>query len=195
MTGTRRERLVVLALGVVGAALALLAAGRPWLELTIKDPLTGAGRLHPDGRDVAALVPAAALVALAASVAAVTLRRVGRQVAGLLLVAAGGGIGSATVRVLSDPRGAAREALRVATGRTSDVTATASVSGVWPWFTLAAALLLVLAGAVTIVRGRAWGGLSGRYEPRLPADDTAEEATDDPDQAWEALSRGEDPTR
>ncbi len=90
-----RERLAVLALGVVGAALALLTATRPWLDVTVKDPLVGSGRLHPDGRDVAALVPAAALVALAAAVTAVTMRRVGRQVAGLLLVAAGGAIASA----------------------------------------------------------------------------------------------------
>jgi uncharacterized membrane protein (TIGR02234 family) len=194
MTGTRRERLAVLALGVVGAALALLTAGRPWLDLTIRDPLTGSGRLQPDGRDVAALVPAAALVALGASVAAVTMRRVGRQVAGLLLVAAGGGIGSATVRVLVDPDGSAQEALRVATGQTGDVAATASLGSVWPWVALASSLLVVLAGAATIVRGRAWGGLSRRYEAPVPADEPAAGAADDPDRAWDALSRGEDPT-
>jgi uncharacterized membrane protein (TIGR02234 family) len=196
MTNTRRERLVVLALGVIGAALALLTATRPWLDVTIKDPLTGSGRLHPEGRDVAALVPAAALVALAASVAAVTLRRVGRRVAGLLLVAAAGGIASATVRVLTDPRSAAEEALRVATGRTGDVAATASVGSIWPWLALLAAVPIVLGGAVTIVRGRAWSGLSRRYD--APAEPAAAAQVDveveDADEAWDALSRGEDPT-
>ena len=191
MTNTRRERLVVLALGVVGAALALLTATRPWLDVTIKNPLIGSGRLHPEGRDVAALVPAAALVALAASVAAVTLRRVGRHIAGLLLVAAGAGIASATVRVLLDPLASAEEALRVATGRTGDVAATASVGSIWPWLALLSAVPIVLAGAVTIVRGRAWSGLSRRYDPPTAEDPVG----DDADEAWDALSRGEDPTR
>ncbi|MFL6100651.1 MAG: Trp biosynthesis-associated membrane protein [Actinomycetales bacterium] len=193
----RRERLVVLGLGVLGAAVALLAGTRTWLAVTVQDPLAGSGRLHPDGRSVAALVPAAALVALAASVAAVTLRRVGRQLAALLLVAAGGAIGSATVRVLVDPRGAAEEALRRATGRTGDVSATTHVSGLWPWVALVSAALVVLAGATTIVRGRGWSGLSDRYDAptSVPAGETASATVEESDDAWDALSRGEDPTR
>ena len=187
MTNTRRERLVVLALGVVGAALALLTATRPWLDVTIKNPLIGSGRLHPEGRDVAALVPAAALVALAASVAAVTLRRVGRHIAGLLLVAAGAGIASAT----DGGSAGAALSLRVATGRTGNVAATASVGSIWPWLALLSAVPIVLAGAVTIVRGRAWSGLSRRYDPPTAEDPVG----DDADEAWDALSRGEDPTR
>jgi uncharacterized membrane protein (TIGR02234 family) len=182
---TRRERLLVLAFGVVGAAIALLAATRSWLLVTVADPLAGNGRLHPHGSDVAALVPAAALVALAGAVAAVTMRRVGRQVAGLLLVAAGAGIAAATGRVMADPRAAIEQVLRDATGRTGNVAATADVSGGWPYLALVGGLLVVLAGALTVVRGRAWSGLSSRYEP------PAEAASDD---AWDALSRGEDPT-
>lgn len=202
------ERLVVLALGVVGAALALLAATRSWLVVTVQDPLAGSGRLHPDGRELAALVPAAALVALAASVAAVTMRRVGRRIAGLLLVAAGGAIAAATVRIMVDPRAAAEEVLRAATGRTGDVAATARLGGGWTWLALVGGALVVASGAVTIVRGRAWSGLSSRYDapapsppgprsdpsgaqpaPRAAALDEAES-----DAAWDALSRGEDPT-
>ena len=67
-----RERLTVLLLGVLGGGLALLTAGRRWLTVVVSDPLVGNGQLHPDGRAVASLVPAAALVALAATVAAVT---------------------------------------------------------------------------------------------------------------------------
>lgn len=194
---SRRERLVVLALGVVGAAVALLAGSRSWLTVVVQDPLAGSGRLHPDGRSVAALVPAAGLVALAASVAAVTMRRIGRQVAALLLVAAGGAIGSATVRVLVDPRGAAEEALRRATGRTGDVSATAQVSGPWPWLAMVAAALVALAGAIAIVRGRAWSGLSERYDApgSPPAGEPTPPALEEGDDAWDALSRGEDPTR
>ncbi len=215
---TGRERVAVLVLGAVGAALALLAASQHWLTIALHDPLAGTGRLHPSGRTVATLVPAAALVALAASVAAVTLRRVGRHVSGLLLVAAGGAIAAASVSVLRDPQAAAVDVLRQATGRTGEVSATVT-TGVWPWVAVVAGVPLVLGGAVTIARGRRWSGLSSRYDapsaalpgggavgagttgagrdtaadvaPRDPAVEAGDEAAD----AWDAVSRGEDPTR
>jgi uncharacterized membrane protein (TIGR02234 family) len=190
-----RERLAVLTLGVIGAALALLTATRPWLDVTVKDALVGSGRLHPDGRDVAALVPAAALVALAAAVTAVTMRRVGRQVAGLLLVAAGGAIASAAVSVISGPSGAAEESVRQATGRTGGLAAVTAGPTSWPWVAVAAAVPIVLAGATTVVRGRGWSGLSARYDaPGDPDDPSPQADPTEPEVAWDALSRGEDPT-
>ena len=167
-----RERLAVLVLGVVGAGLALLTAGRTWLDVVVSDPLVGNGHLFPDGRAVAGVVPAAALVGLAGVVAAVTLRRVGRFVAGFLLVVAGAAIATAAVSVLHDPRGAAAGTVGAATGRTADVhaVASASVSG-WPWVAVASAVPLVLAGAITLVRGRGWSGLSTRYD--APVSDPA----------------------
>jgi len=185
-----RERVVVLALGVAGGAFALLTATRPWLLVTVKDPLVGSGQLHPTGRNVAALVPAAALVALAASVAAVTMRRVGRQVAGLLLVSAGAAMAAAAARVLMDAGAAAQESVRQATGRTAGLSAVTVTATVWPWLAIGAAALVVLAGAVTVVRGRQWSGLSPRYDAPAATVDPA-----DDDAAWDALSRGEDPTR
>jgi uncharacterized membrane protein (TIGR02234 family) len=201
---TSRERLAVLALGVIGAGLAFLTVTRPWLTVSVQDPLTGSGRLHPAGRDVAALVPAAALVALAASAAAVTMRRIGRQVAGLLLVAAGAAIASAAATVLADPRAAAAESARTATGRTGDLSGITATAGVWPWLAIGAGVPIVLAGALTIVRGRRWSGLSARYDAPGPAEggtgappDPADpvDPAADPAQAWDALSRGDDPTR
>jgi uncharacterized membrane protein (TIGR02234 family) len=193
-----RERLAVLLLGVVGAGLALLTAGRTWLDVVVSDPLVGNGRLFPDGRAVASVVPAAALVGLAGVVAAVTLRRVGRYVAGFLLVVAGATIGAASVSVLLHPRNAAAETAGAATGRTGDVHAVAGATATaWPWIAVAAAVPLVLAGAVTLVRGRGWSGLSGRYDaPVATAAGAAGAAPDvgiDPE-AWDAVSRGEDPT-
>jgi uncharacterized membrane protein (TIGR02234 family) len=198
---TSRERLAVLALGVIGAGLAFLTVTRPWLTVSVQDPLTGSGLLHPAGRDLAGLVPAAALVALAASAAAVTMRRVGRQVAGLLLVAAGAAIASAAATVLADPRAAAAESARTATGRTGDLSGITATAGVWPWLAVLAGVPIVLAGALTIVRGRRWSGLSARYDAPGPAEGGSGAPTDpadpaaDPAQAWDALSRGDDPTR
>lgn len=210
----RRERLAVLVLGAAGAGLALLTAGRTWLDVVVADPLVGNGHLFPDGHAVASVVPAAALVGLAGVVAAVTMRRVGRYVAGFLLVVAGAAVGAAAVSVLLDPRGAAASTAGAATGRTADVHAVASASAsAWPWLAVASAVPLVLAGALTLVRGRGWSGLSTRYDAptpestqpssaagpvaaadRDPALDVAQLESDAAADAWDAVSRGEDPT-
>ncbi len=194
-----RERLAVLALGAVGAAVALLSAGRTWLHITVSDPLVGNGRLHADGRSVASVVPAAALVGLAAVVAAVTLRRVGRYVAGVLLVVAGGAVGAAAVSVLLHPPSAAAGAVGAATGQAGSSRGVASAAATaWPWVAVVGAVLLALAGAVTVVRGRQWSGLSGRYDAPAGAEPVAERAAATPDDAaadaWDAVSRGDDPT-
>ena len=136
----RRERLAVLVLGAAGAGLALLTAGRTWLDVTVSDPLVGNGHLFPDGRAVASVVPAAALVGLAGVVAAVSMRRLGRFVAGFLLVVAGAAVGAAAVSVLFDPRRAAAASAGAATGRTADVHAVASASASgWPWVAVVSA--------------------------------------------------------
>ena len=214
----------MLLLGVVGAGLALLTAGRSWLTVVVSDPLVGTGRLHPDGRAVASVVPAAALVGLAAAVAAVTMRRIGRQVAGFLLVVAGAAIGAASVSVLRDPRGAAAESAGAATGRTADVHAVASATAtIWPWIALAgrraararrrahAASGSPVERPVRQVRRPAGSGAPGAADepgdagphtesdaesdaaPKAAADDTA--VGDAAADAWDAVSRGEDPTR
>jgi hypothetical protein len=77
----------------------------------------------------------------------------------------------------------------VDTLKLSSVTVAATI---WPWFALLAAVPVVLAGAVTVLRGRAWSGQTTRYEPPAAA---GEAGGPDPGEAWDALSRGEDPTR
>jgi hypothetical protein len=72
------------------------------------------------------------------------------------------------------------------------VTATATS---WPWLAVVAAAPVVLAGATTVVRGRGWSGLSARYDaPSDQTGSTGSTAPTEPDVAWDALSRGEDPT-
>jgi uncharacterized membrane protein (TIGR02234 family) len=211
-----RDRLAVLILGALGAAVILLTASRPWATVHLHDAVAGAATLRPAGRSVAPVVPAAGLVALAASVAAVTMRTVGRFVAGLLLVLAGGAVAAASVGVARHPLTGATDAIRAATGRTGDVTTTATAAAsIWPWIAALAAVPLVLAGATAIVRGRAWSGLSSRYDAPVTAagsgapvaaaaSSTGDEADAgaavdardpvDPVDAWDAVSRGEDPT-
>jgi uncharacterized membrane protein (TIGR02234 family) len=193
MRSAGRERLLVVLLGAVGAGLVLLAASRSWVTVHLRDPLAGSATVHPSGRDVAAVAPAAALVALAAVVAAVTLRSVGRFVSGLILVLAGAVIGAVAVGAGLHPLRGAADAIRSATGRAGDVSASATGAATpWPWIALAAAVPIVLAGVFTVVRGRGWSGLSARYDaPDASADQPQRPLDEDP---WDAVSRGEDPT-
>jgi uncharacterized membrane protein (TIGR02234 family) len=59
-------------------------------------------------------------------------------------------------------------------------------------------LVLLAAGALTVVRGRHWPGMSSRYEtPAARASrETASvrEQSTTPKGLWDALDRGEDPT-
>jgi len=93
--------------------------------------------------------------------------------------------------------GVARRATRAAgiprvrglgTGATG-VVLPVSLTG-WPFVALLGALLLLVAGLVTTVRGPGWSALSQRYD--APA---AKPRPRDPAvAAWDALDRGEDPT-
>jgi uncharacterized membrane protein (TIGR02234 family) len=108
-------------------------------------------------------------------------------VVGVLLVLAGVGAGVAAAGVLADP-GALVDA------GVDDVAVTHR-----PLLATAGAAVTALAGTVVTARGRRWAALSRRYETPATRDQAA---VDDPAPAtapgpelWDALDRGEDPTR
>ncbi|WP_264030192.1 Trp biosynthesis-associated membrane protein [Cellulosimicrobium sp. SH8] len=201
---------VLLLLG--GATLA--TAVPTWLSTT------GATALDPEvevavaGTSAAPGVSASALVLVAAALALGLVGRVGRWV--VLAVAAASGV-VATVSALGvalDPEPSARSAVADATGVT-ELTAPVELT-VAPWLAAALGVLTVLAVVWVAVGSRSWAGASTRHErasgataPAAPAAGTAvpEERPDRsrateptaPDDltdhdAWDALSRGEDPT-
>jgi uncharacterized membrane protein (TIGR02234 family) len=161
----------------VGGVL-LLAAGGDWVTGTVDAP-------SPlPAQDVGAGAPgsvrALALVVLAGVAALFATRRAGRLVVGALLLLAGVAAAAVAVGVLADPLGALPD----------DASAAASTGR--PLLALAGAVAAALAGALTVARGRSWPALGRRYEvpaARPPA------ARDEPPALWEALDRGEDPTR
>ena len=73
---------------------------------------------------------------------------------------------------------------------TADVHVT--VTG-WPWLSVVSGALVAVAGALAVVRARHWDVRDNRYEPVGEVRPAPEEG-DAPD-TWDALSRGEDPTR
>ncbi|KON73088.1 hypothetical protein M768_12715 [Cellulosimicrobium cellulans F16] len=201
---------VLLLLG--GATLA--TAVPTWLSTT------GATALDPEvevtvaGTSAAPGVSASALVLVAAALALGLVGRVGRWV--VLAVAAASGV-VATVSALGvalDPEPSARSAVADATGVT-ELTAPVDLT-VAPWLAAALGVLTVLAVVWVAVGSRSWAGASTRHErasgataPAAPAAGTAvpeerpdrSRATEPPvpddltdHDAWDALSRGEDPT-
>jgi hypothetical protein len=206
-----RSRGAVVALAA-GLAVLLLAVGtRTWLTAQVADPLAGAGHVDVSGGRAAPLVPALALVALAAGGALTIARRIGQVIVLTALALAGAGAALAAGRVLTDPVSAARPAVAEATGlTTASVTAsTASVAmSAWPVVAVVLAALIV---AVAVLGWTARGGWQvGRRFERAAAQ--GEAAADDADPAappaggtegstpattaddWDALSRGDDPT-
>ena len=189
-----------LGVAVLGAAaaggLALAAGGQGWAEVTAyRPPPLPPARDLLIGAEAAPLVPAAGLLLLAAAVALVAVRGVGRSVVGLLVAAAGGAMAWSGLRAFL---GGLDRAAMAATG---DAMTTIDLRAGWPALALAAGLLGVGVGLLTVVRGRSWPAMGRRYErpgngvaaggataPRAPTGEDRASA------AWQALDRGEDPT-
>ncbi len=163
---------------LLGGVAVLVAAQQRWLDPgSPGDPATGA-QVVPVSR-------ALALVALAGVVALLAARGWTRRVVGIVLALAGTGIVASAVGQLS----AARTPL-------------------WPLLTVLGGLLVAVAGAGTVLRAGTWPALGARYDTpgqRRSAGDTpgqqrrsAGDASGQRRSAgdvWEALDRGEDPTR
>jgi uncharacterized membrane protein (TIGR02234 family) len=191
VTSARRELTTAVLGGALAGALALVAGGQPWAEVTTERPAP----LPPvvavlSGADAAPLVPATGLVLLAAAVALLAVRSAGRVVVGLLMAVAGGVLAWSGIRALTGALDA------TVAGVPAGGTSTADVAAVWPVLAAVAGVLGVVTGLLVVLRGRSWPGMGRRYErgqdtaaPRSAATDEDRAQT-----AWKALDRGEDPT-
>lgn len=186
--GRRRDRWyapTVLA-GLAGAALAAVAGTRDWAS----GHGSAAGirvEATVPGSNVAPLVGALGLVALAAwGVVLVTRGQVRRGVSVVGLLACGGALVAAALG-LGDAQGAVVDAL-VRKGATSDAFATSLTP--WCYLALLGAVLGLGAFAVAVVRAPAWPAMGSRYD--APG---GRPRTGDPDRdMWRALDEGRDPT-
>ncbi|KUL37710.1 hypothetical protein ADL22_20165 [Streptomyces sp. NRRL F-4489] len=195
--GAKRSLALALLLGAAGAGLALLASGRTWASGTA---VLAQGELPRTvtGTDVTGVPGALAVVGLAALVAVFAVRRAGRIVVAGLLALAGLGIAAAAALGYSDTsalREKAADAVGLSGAQVHHVTHTA-----WPWIAAAGGVLLLLAGVLALVYGRAWPAMSGRYERtpgggRGPRRAPAAPDLERPEEIWKSLDRGEDPTR
>jgi LPXTG-motif cell wall-anchored protein len=165
----------------LGAALALLATSRTWVvEITRRDAPAAVLRTPRTGSSLEPWLTALALVALAGAGALLATRGRARSLVGVLLllsglgVLAGGGYALATV---------------------------AHVTVVWPVLAMVGALLVGYGGVEATFRGGSWPAMGGRYErpqaPSEPAEDAPQHSGPSRSDVamWDALDRGEDPTR
>nr|WP_037581600.1 TIGR02234 family membrane protein [Phaeacidiphilus oryzae] len=199
--------MLMLLLLVVGAALALVAAGQSWAHGSVDLEGTPIS-IQVSGSDVSGVPSALALVGLAAAVAVFATRRAGRYAMGVLVVLAGAGTafsavsGSGGGAALDDKAG---NAMGITTATASHVGHTA-----WPWVSALGGILLLLAGVVILLAGRRWPGMSARYDapgkdvrPGGKGGQAGAAGTGDtggkgapgtPADIWKALDRGEDPS-
>jgi uncharacterized membrane protein (TIGR02234 family) len=194
-----RQRLGCALGALLGAGLLVAVAGRPWVTQVVPD-VPGVTRVSASGGGAAPAAPALALVAAAGAAALLVTGRVGRRLAAVVLVLAGLGAGAAVVTVLAAPGDAIASAVAAATGRSGRLAGPAAAVTGWVWPALAAAALVAACGAVAVVRAPAWPAPGRRFD--TPAAASAPPAgaggtvrgQGDAIGAWDALSRGEDPT-
>jgi Tryptophan-associated transmembrane protein (Trp_oprn_chp) len=221
----RRELLAALGVCLLGALLALVASVPTWVRVAVPRvrPLADAV-VTVSGRDLAPLVPALGLVGLAAVVGLVATRGRGRSALGVVLAGCGIAVVLAAGPHLVAPSPPTAAVLVAGPGplpgRDMSRPVEPQAEPVWPAFALVGGLLLAAAGTVSVVRGRRWPAMSGRYDapaaspdshpaapggppaptpqasPGPPADTgpPASPARPAPQRLWDALDRGDDPT-
>ena len=197
--GGRRGRLLCALAALAGSGLVVLAAGRTWVTALPAD-VPGVTTVHAAGSQVAPAASALALTGAAAAVALLVTGRVGRRLAAVVLLLAGLGVVVTTLLVVADPAGAAEGAVSAATGRTGGAVPATTLSG-WVWLALAGGLLVAGCGAYAVARAASWPAPGRRYEtasqgstPAPGAGGSAAAPAPDAIGAWDALSRGDDPT-
>ena len=191
-----RTRLTRPLVVLIGLAASLALAGTTaleWIRATAPD-LTGTViDVSVTGQEAAPGVLALALVGAAASVASALSSRWLRWVTGSVLLAAGAGAAVLALGTSLDPEAASRGGVARATGVLGgEVHASA---GNWPLLALVPAVLVAATGVAVLTVGGRWSSGS-RYRSAAVKAPTGPAALpqEDPAAAWDALTRGEDPT-
>nr|WP_221203318.1 TIGR02234 family membrane protein [Modestobacter versicolor] len=196
---------VALLLCALAGALALSSSSQPWADVTVtrRAPLPPTSDVLTGGQ-AAPLVGACGLLLLAAAVAVIAVRGVGRVLVGLLVAVAGGVLAWSGLRGVTGGLDLDVADVTDAVGLGRAEVTTDPVAG-WPVLALVAGVLAVLAGLLVVLRGRRWPGMGRRYERTgtaaapaegaRPARPARPETDEDRHQAaWKALDRGDDPT-
>lgn len=176
-------------LAVLLLALVCLGSAVPvWITTGGSTALQGDVPVTVSGTQAAPGIPAAALVLLSAGVAIGLVGRAGRWVLVAAVALSGLLVSASAALVLADPAQDARTAVAAATGVDTLVTPPALTA--WPAVAVAVGVVVLAAAAWLAATSGAWARPSARHDVG-----SSGRATPDDDQsAWDALSRGQDPT-
>jgi uncharacterized membrane protein (TIGR02234 family) len=182
---------------VASAATVLLGSTQVWIDASLTVSGLPTVDVAANGRTVAPLAPAVALLTLGAAAALLLLGGAARRFVGAI-AAVMALLGTwVCIRTALDPASAVGPVLAETAGITglSDVSApTLAVRG-WPWIVAAALFVAALGGAVAALSPR-WPSVGRRYASRESGRPPigGERARDDGVGLWDALDRGDDPT-
>ena len=180
----RREFVLVLLAGAVGAGLVVLAVRQAWAQAVFTPPRPLPAQDIPvTGQQLLPLASALALAALACLAAVIATRSVARRAVGVLLAVLGAGaaaVASAGVRASTVLTAARASALDGPLGgsTTSGASSGGAVHGIvisgagravlagapWRAAAVVGAVLILLAGLATVWRGPRWPVMSSRFE-------------------------------
>ncbi|HIV56556.1 MAG TPA: Trp biosynthesis-associated membrane protein [Candidatus Stackebrandtia faecavium] len=169
MTKNGRTMAACVLAGLASAGLGLYAVTRQWRA-------AGGTRLHSDtagvtGVELASWSLGSLLVSFAAILALMATRGVFRRCVAVLIALGGLGVAGAGIR-----------------GCVTDF-------GVWPAITVVVAVIVLGVGIQAFRYAKVWPAMSSRYD-RTDAKDVPQGVdADDPNALWDALDRGEDPTK
>lgn len=172
-----RSYLITLVVIVGAAVVVLWSLGQPWVSGTF-DAGFGEESISVIGNTLYPLSSTAAWIALAAVVAVVATSGVVRRSVGLIISVAGVAVIVGPVSFLLASE------VELATRSASVAAISASRTAYWA-LTLVGGIVIFGAGLVVWARGASWRKLAGNQAGSTPAEPSA----------WEALDRGEDPTR
>ena len=179
---------------LASAAVVLLAQTRSWVTTPVLG-ITGRTTVSADGAGASPGAGAFALVAAAGALAMLLAGRWVRQAIAVVLALAGAAITALAVTVLRAPQDAVAAAVAAATGTVGRSAPGAAVSA-WPVVSGLAGVVILVAAVVALLRSPGWPGPSRRYEREESGTATAfpPPQEQDPMDAWDRLSVGEDPT-
>jgi hypothetical protein len=187
----RRAKLGLILVGLALAAIVLAAWTQTWFTLTV----SGVKPIVVDGSVAAPALTALALSQLVLLGAIAIAGPFFRVVLGVIQALVGVAIVASAAVSLADPVTASAASVTKATG----VAGASSIAGLvdggvvvtaWPWVSLVAGVLLMVAAVVIVITARSWPGSSSRKYTRVVAADAERTSVDD----WDSLSGGDDPT-
>ncbi|RHA37866.1 Trp biosynthesis-associated membrane protein [Cellulomonas rhizosphaerae] len=175
------------------AALTGLVSLPTWFTTTAATALDPSVVVTASGADVAPAVPAAALVLLACAAAIALVGRVARWV--VLAVVAGAGVlvVAAALQAIGDPWGSGLHQQVVDATSVGEDRSPVTVS-VWPYLAVGVGAVVVLVALWLARASRSWAGPSRRHEGTTAGTTQARPEVEDERTAWDALSRGDDPS-